>query len=333
MFTTARIRLTIWYLLIIMLVSVMFSFSLYRISTTELEQGFHRILDRYTREYGPLSPKPQILEPAYLEAEEARVAWQLVYINVFILIISGVGGYILAGLTLRPIKNMLDEQNRFITDASHELKTPITSLKSEIEVYLRSKHHNTKEADKLLKSNLEEVNNLQTLSESLLSLAQVQKPPKPHIYTNISLKHVLQKAIKKGEKMAKQKQIILHAALDDYTITGEEDSLLQTFSILLDNAIKYSPERSEVIITTQKIDGHVQIAIADNGIGIAEKDIPHIFDRFYRADISRTKQAIPGYGLGLSIAKNIITQHNGNIKVKSIVDKGTTFIIQLPLAK
>ena len=333
MFTTARIKLTVWYLLIIMLISVMFSFTLYRTLTAELERGFHRISQRYTEEYGliPQSATPDVLEPAYLQATEDRIIWTLVYINLIILGVSGVGGYILAGVTLKPIREMVDEQNRFVTDASHELRTPLTSLRSEIEVYLREKKPTLVEAHALITSNLEEVNNLQILSDRLIQLAQYQQSPKQQVFAAIALGEVLEHAIKKAQKPANQKHIALHASIEPCSIQGDNESLVQIFSILLDNAIKYSPKNTTVTIRAKKIDDSVAVTVTDEGIGIEEKDKKHIFDRFYRADTSRTKQDIPGYGLGLSIAKKIIHQHKGSIQVTSAIDKGTTFTVQLPI--
>ncbi len=334
MFTTARITLTIWYLLIIMLISIMFSFSIYHILTNELDRSFHRITQRYSQEFGALAPQmnPQLLEPSYLQASEDRIQWILIYVNCIIFGVSGIGGYILAGFTLRPIKQMMDEQNRFVTDVSHELRTPITSLKSEIEVYLRSKHRTKEEADALLVSNLEEVNNLHILSDNLIQLVREQKSQR-HVSTPISLQHVLQMAMKKTEKLAKQKNISIKKPTRDLRVKGDKDSLSQVFAILLDNAIKYSPKKTVITITIHMVDDKAAIQITDQGMGIEEAAIPHIFDRFYRADISRTKQEIPGYGLGLSIAKKIITEHHGHIAVKSILGNKTTFTVFLPLEK
>lgn len=330
MFTSARIKLTTWYLLIIMLISIMFSVTLYRILTSELDRGFQRISARYTQEYGPVPTpvRPEFLEHAYLQASEERIAWTLVYINLIILVVSGVGGYILAGITLKPIRVMIDEQNRFITDASHELRTPLTSLRSEIEVYLRGKKHTPEEAQALLQSNLEEVAALQTLSDSLIELAQKEKSPYTKSFATVSLLPIVQSAVKKFQTPAKQKDITIKTKVTNETVCGDEERLIQLFGIFLDNAIKYSPKKTTVTIATKRVDGFVSISITDQGVGIDEKDIPHIFDRFYRADSSRSKQTIPGYGLGLSMAQKIIVEHGGSITVKSKEKKGTTFTIR-----
>lgn len=333
MFERARIKLTIWYLLIIMLISVMFSLAIYRILTGELDNEVRHVATRYLQEFGPIPPGQRIIiESNAIEGAENRIKYSLIYINLVILGVAGIGGYILAGITLKPIKNMIEEQKRFITDASHELRTPLTSLKSEIEVYLRSKQHTIKESDVLLKSNLEEVNKLQYLSDSLIQLANPSQPQNTKALTKVSLKNVLEKAKIKYEMAAKQKNIIIQVSEKDYSILGNQDNLVQLFGIFIDNAIKYSPQKSIVRISMKKTDPFIQVSITDKGIGIAEKDISHIFDRFFRADISRTKQNVSGYGLGLSIAKDIVKSIDGEIAVKSNPGKGTTFTINLPVS-
>ncbi len=269
-----------------------------------------------------------------------RILITLVLINLGILVIAGAAGYFLAGMTLRPIKAMVDEQNRFITDASHELRTPLTALKSETEVYLRSKQQSIAESNKLLISNLEEVNNLQALSDNLIQLAQYQKPNGKIALSPVSLEEIIQVTEKKLHSAIKQKAITIETKIANYFVKGDKESLTQLFGILLDNAIKYSPEKSVINIKTEKTDHSVLVHVTDQGIGIEKKDIPHIFNRFYRADSSRTKQNAPGYGLGLSIAKKIADSHRGTISVKSEPGKslpagrqGTTFTVQLPMMK
>ncbi len=116
--------------------------------------------------------------------------------------------------------------------------------------------------------------------------------------------------------------------MDDAVITGDRNSMKEVFVILLDNAIKYSPPQSEIHITTEMAKNAVTINVIDNGIGIAKKDLLHIFERFYRADKSRNEE---GYGLGLSIARKMVETHNGSIAVQSKINKGTTFSVTLPL--
>lgn len=342
MFKSARLKLTAWYLLIIMCISIAFSVVIYQGLSKEVER-FARIQElrnerRLRLRLSPDSvqqfnpPLPSALEldiDLVLETRQ-RILFALIAINATILIISGGLGYILAGKTLRPIKQMVDEQNRFIGDASHELRTPLTSLKTAMEVSLRDRSFSTQSARTLISESIDEVNKLQLLSEELLELAQFEKP-NLHISLNAVLLHdVLQEAIKKIKPLAQNKKIIIKNKSTELTLNGNKSLLVDLFVILLDNAIKYSHQFYPITIATEKTDGTILVSVIDKGIGIAEKDIPHIFDRFYRADSARASKNSGGYGLGLAIAKQIIALHKGIISVKSTLGKGSVFLVQLP---
>ncbi len=327
MFRSARIKLTAWYVFIIMLISTFFSVAIYRVLTFELNR-----IERIQRlRIERRSPPPFFLDHKLIIETKNRLKVILTLINLVILGASAGAGYFLAGKTLKPIKQMVDEQGRFITDASHELRTPLTSLKSEIEVNLRDKKLTLNQAKKLLKSNLEEVNNLQLLSDKLIRLVQYQEEGNGLKMSDVSLPSLINEAIKKVANLAKIKNIKIVSKINDYLFEGNKEALIEMLVIFLDNAIKYSPEKTRINLKTEKTNNCLLIQIADEGVGIEKKDIPHLFDRFYRADKSRGKTDVLGYGLGLSIAKQIIEQHHGTIKVKSQVGKGSVFSILLPI--
>lgn len=325
MFRLARIKLTAWYLVIIMLISMSFSVVIYRGMTLELNR-----IEQMQRFRRPIPQMPGI-EPEIIEETKQRISFALAFINLLILGVSGAAGYFLAGKTLQPIKEMVDEQRLFISDASHELRTPITSLKSEIEVNLRDKNLTLIDAKQILASNLEDVNGLQNLSDKLIRLTRYEKGLNNFIPTKILLSQIAKHAIKQISTLAKNKKIAINNKIGDIAIEGEKESLTELFVIFLDNAIKYSQEGKSVELKLAKTDNHAVISFIDYGVGIDEADLPHLFDRFYRGDKSRTKSETSGYGLGLAIAKQIIERHHGSIKVKSELNKGTTFMITLPI--
>jgi two-component system, OmpR family, sensor histidine kinase CiaH len=327
MFRSARLKLTAWYLLIIMLISIFFSLGIYNVQVRELER-FRHVPPMRAEDFGPngIRSRVFVIDESLVDEAENRLQWALIFINIGILVVSGWAGYFLAGRTLSPIQEMVDEQNRFITDASHELRTPITSLKSEIEVNLRDRNLKLKDAKALLLSNLEEVNNLQYLSDNLIKLSQNQKVNNEFVYLN--LKEIINHAIKKVGPKAKLKKVSIKTKDLNHIITGDSQSLVELFTILLDNAIKYSPSKARINITTEDTRTGISVLIKDQGIGIPPKDIPHLFDRFYRSDKARSEE---GYGLGLSIAKKIVESHSGSIDVKSRQNVGTTFFVNLPL--
>ena len=341
MFQKTRIKLTIWYLLIIMFISLFFSGLIYVGATREFDRVLRfdsfrnshpELIERYIQrpvwdvESLPAAPQGPP-NPKLIESTRIRVTEGLVLINLMILFFSSFAGYFLAGRTLRPIKEMLDEQNRFITDASHELNTPLTSLKTSIEVNLRDKDLTLEKAKKLILSNLEDVNSLQILSNELIELNQYQKSNGNIVFENILLLDIVNQALEKVSVQSDKKKIQISINVPKITVLADEKSLTETFIILLDNAIKYSGQNSTIFVKAKKIDSKVEVTVEDQGIGIEKKDLPFIFDRFYRAEKSRTKNDYAGYGLGLSIAKRVVSLHNGSISVESKVNKGTKFTV------
>jgi signal transduction histidine kinase len=333
MFHSARLNLTAWYLLIIMTISILFSLVIYTNVDRELRRLEHIYdimeMEQTSRRLLPLQSPREDIE--MIAAARMRLITALGLINLAILGLAGAAGYFLAGRTLTPIQEMVDEQNIFVSDASHELKTPLTSLKSAFEVHLRNKKRTLKEADEIITESIAEVNKLQKLSESLLTLAHA-----PHNGTNsfvsLQLTPVLTDAIKKISPIAHTKSIVLKTEMQDATIQGNADNLTELFVILLDNAIKYSDEGKTIDVTSTLSKKTVTIAIKDRGIGIAKQNLSHIFDRFYQEDSARSKTRGGGYGLGLSIAQTIAHQHNGTIRATSLLNRGSTFTLTLPRA-
>jgi len=329
MFQKARIKLTAWYLLIIMFVSISFSLVIFQLINTEVTR-FAQSQHIRNQLRSPVFPPPP-LDTDLLNEIRRRITNSLLFLNGSIFVISGGLSYFLAGKTLRPIKDMVEEQNQFVSDSSHEIRTPLTSLKSAFEVNLRDPDLNIKQARNLISESIIEVNKLQSLSDQLLLLAQYQKPNNYIKFENVFLKKTILQSVSQVKPLAKIKNIQLKVKVHDYKINANPHNLKELFTILLDNAIKYTPNNKVVQIETRKTDRSILIIVKDQGIGIDKKDLPHIFDRFYRADSARSKQGKNGFGLGLSIAQKIVRQHRGDIKVESVPQKGSIFTVHLPL--
>ncbi len=331
MFHSAALRLTLWYLAIIMAVSLMFSGLLFRVSAGDLQRNVNHEIGYFNNFLGPGdSDNYSRLRQRQLSEDRGHLKANLVLFNVLVLVGGGVASYWLARRTLEPIEQALISQTRFAADASHELRTPLTAIQTENEVAIRNPGLKKEEAIALIKSNLEEVAKLKTLSEGLLRLAngngRIEDP------RDVSSKTVVSLAIDRLAKAAEQKNIRLIDKSDDHRLKGDSESLVELFAIFIDNAIKYSSAKSSVIITSRKQHRDVLIDITDKGRGIKQTDLPMIFERFYRTDDSRSKQTAGGYGLGLAIAKKITTVHGGHIEVKTAIGKGSSFIVHLPSA-
>lgn len=323
MFKEARIKLTAYYLAIIMAISLSFSLAIFAGINRELEriqsfqnvrqQRIERINTFLRQNHLPVPSEPPQSESGSLQQVRIRIITILGIINVIILGVSGAGGYFLAGRTLNPIAKMVEEQKEFVGNASHELRTPLTSLKTEIEVFLRDKKSTLASAKKLLASNLEDVNNMQRLSNYLLKLNKYESGTGLPM-SRVDLKKVVEKATAKMN---------VKTNLKSTNVSGNEDALVELVTVLADNAVKYSPKGKTVEVRTKS--GGI-IEVKDHGMGISEADLPHIFDRFYRSDKSR---GTDGYGLGLSIAKSIVELHKGKITVNSKAGKGTVFTVTI----
>jgi len=333
MFESARLKLTAWYLLIIMALSFLFSFVIYRTADLELRRiGRRQVLFRQ-RVNPEIFRFPNNIEVFTIDVSELRrrIILVLVLINSGILVFAGLSGYFLAGRTLAPIKEMVDEQNRFISDASHELRTPLTSLKSAMEVHLRDKKLNIKDARKLISDNIEDVNKLEKLTDALLTLSRYQARIQKYNFQMLELTDVMAEAIRKIKPLSTKKKIEIKNNTGNLSVYGLKNELVELFVILLDNAIKYSTTGKTIVIDAKKTDGKILVKVKDQGIGISKKDLDLIFDRFYRSVEGRSKEKIKGYGLGLSIAKKIVSLHSGTISVESKAGLGSVFTVLLPV--
>lgn len=253
---------------------------------------------------------------------------RLVVLNVAVLIGGAVLCYYLARRTLRPIEIAMEAQSRFASDASHELRTPLTIMQAEIEYVL---HTMTlpKRARTAFQSNLEEIVQLEELSDSLLRLARntEEVSVKP-----VWIDEVAAKAKAGVTKTAKTKAATIECTVPHTRAIADMQMLVQIIVILLDNAIKYSPRKSTVSIDGHNDGKRLYITIRDQGPGIDNVAITRIFDRFYRSEQAR-KQHPTGHGLGLAIAKKLTEQQHGRLTVESEVGKGSTFTIRLPAFK
>jgi two-component system sensor histidine kinase CiaH len=328
MFRSAIIKLTIAYLAIIMFLSLGFSLMLYRISDTELSNGLRRPQQNVFREtsmYDFDSFRTDRLKEGRENLQES-----LIILNIATFLGGLVLSYFLAQKTLGPIEEAYESQSRFASDASHELRTPLTAMKTEIEVTLRDKNLTLKDAKDQLKSNLEEVDKLRNLSDSLLMLAKDD-------HSKLSLKKhnldkILASAISRVEDIAVKRDIAIELENSNLHIVADETSFTELIVIILDNAVKYSPNGKPIKISYSVSDQKVDIVVADKGKGIADEDLPHIFDRFYRADESRTRVGAGGYGLGLSIAKKIALTNRAKVFVLETSKRGTSFAVRVNLA-
>jgi signal transduction histidine kinase len=335
MFKSARIKLTAYYLLIIMLITLSFSTVVYSstIKQTQraLEMGERRMKNRiYDVANTPLHRWEPLVDEETISELKKAVILNLIVINTVILIGAGLSGYWLAGKTLKPIEQMVEKQKKFTADAAHELKTPLTAIKTNLEVNLRDKKFNLGKAKKIMEDTVGDVDSLTLLTNSLIKQSKYQENKNGEKVV-FELKKLAVSVVKKLEPKAKEKRITIGISGDEVEIRANKESISELLTIFVDNAIKFNKEKGSVDIKIERKTDHTVIKISDTGFGIDEKDLPHVFDRFYKAETSRSKTQSDGFGLGLSIAKEIAESHEGKISVKSKKGEGTEFTIKMPV--
>ena len=230
--------------------------------------------------------------------------------------------------TLERLENLFASQQRFLADVSHELRTPLTVIKANADL-LRMMNKIDLES---LNSIKDETDRLTRMVGDLLLLAQADTGKLPLNFKPIELDCLLFDVLKDLKPLAGNRIKLKVLDIDQVLINGDVDRIQQVIVNLLSNAIKYTPGNGAITLTLNKEDDSAKLTIKDNGPGIPKEDLPHIFERFYRAEKSRTRSKSSGFGLGLSIAYWIVTAHGGKIEVESEEGMGTTFIVWLPLA-
>jgi signal transduction histidine kinase len=228
--------------------------------------------------------------------------------------------------TLERLEKLFDSQRRFLADVSHELRTPLTVIKGNVGIIRKF----GPDEESLAGIELE-VDRLNRLVGDLLLLNQAEAGMVPFDMTRIELDGLLVDVVKQLSVIAGKKVKLAVKELEPLQVSGDRDRLKQVFINLISNAITYSTKSDTVNISLRADGDNAIVTIQDHGPGISADALPHIFERFYRADKSRAKTTGTGFGLGLSIAKWVTEKHGGKIEAESTVGEGTTFRVTLPM--
>ncbi len=314
-FQKARIKLTAFYILMLVVILCVFSFTLY----FALAQNLRGDLDgEITDESAQVRVINQTIN---------HLKTTIIIADAGVLLLISALSFYLAGKTLRPIEEALLAQQQFSADASHEFRTPLSIMKSEFEVALENNHISSGEAKVLIKSSLEEVNHMSGMVDQLLKLSRSENHKTTFEKTAVDLGEIVKTAVNKMQKLAQNKGTDLTVEnISGSKILGNSGALQEMVLNLLQNAIDYTPAGGSVTVTIKSLTKSCSLIIQDTGIGIDSKDLPHIFERFYKADNARSLRSNSS-GLGLSIVYDIVQKHNAKIKIISNINKGTTVTV------
>ena len=242
-------------------------------------------------------------------------------------------GSIVVFQDISEIRKLERMRRDFTANVSHELKTPLTSIKGFAETLKGGAIDDPEAAERFLGIILNEADRLQRLIEDILSLTDVETGRNKDYFENFGVDQVIDEVVNILSAEAKKKNVVLEAFMDENlpSIFGDRDQFKQMFINLLDNGIKYNKDGGKVTVFADKLDSNkIKIIVRDTGIGIEEEDIPRIFERFYRVDKARSRK-VGGTGLGLAIVKHIVMNFNGEIEIKSKLGEGTDFVIEIPI--
>jgi len=239
-------------------------------------------------------------------------------------------GVLLVFHDITELKKLEQMRKDFVANVSHELKTPVTSIKGFTETLLDGAMNNQETLEAFLSIILKESDRLQTLIQDLLDLSKIEQQGFQLNLQEVELRSLLEDVMTllAGKAEAKNIHLEFYCKQSQVFIIGDTDRLKQVFINLIGNAITYTPFEGDVKIILLDFEENVRIHVKDSGVGIMEEEIPRIFERFYRVDRARSRNS-GGTGLGLAIVKHLIEAHHGNISVRSKVGEGSEFIIEL----
>lgn len=260
-----------------------------------------------------------------------RLLFTFLIIGIISLGLMFIISLFLANNALIPIKTAWDKQKKFVADASHELKTPITVINTNLEIVMDNKEDTVSSQSKWIKNAQWEITRMAKLVEDLLLIASSDSEESSIFKAVFNISYTLEQSILPFEPFASEKGITIKTEIQpEIEYLGDEGRIKQLIAILIDNAIKYTPSGGTVSLKLNSYGDVIKILVVDTGQGIPKEYLPKIFERFYRVEKSRSRD-FGGSGLGLSIAECIVKEHNGDISVVSSVGEGSTFNVTLPV--
>lgn len=333
MIKKAYVKLTIFYSLFFLTLFWLFSLALFTWMQHSFGESYYEEIQQ-TQQYGDHNSKDtnELNDIATIAGDITlkRFENNLISINLVLLFLVPLISLYLTKRTLKPVKLSYEQQQQFISDVSHELRTPLAIMSGETSVALKN-NKTIDEYKMVLQSIDQEIIRITKLIENLLLLSRLEKKGSFFKPENIDLVDLIANVVVtlKSESIAKNIKINFIPPEDNVPIRGNPFMLNQLFLNILDNAIKYNNLNGNVDINIIYQGNFVLVKIVDTGIGIEEENLKKIFDRFWRADNSRS--IVKGYGLGLSICQNIVKIHDGKVEVKSKKGQGTSITIYLPI--
>lgn len=326
-FVRSRIILTLWYVAFCLAIIALLNFGAFAAQTTSLQTPTKSVGFGNSGGVPPNNSVAIVNDDSTstvttLDTINKRFGQTLIVVDSILIVLAVPFSYMLGGLTLRPIRKVMQQQEEFAQEVSHELRTPLSVIAIEVETLKRNDDNPDPSTVKHISEELERMNRL--VDGLLMLVHPYQKMRQTKQAQSFDLTRSAQAVFLQLQKIADSKHLSC-SFVSEYTgsVTANQHDIEQAISILLENAIRYSPAGKEISLRIAQLSKkEVSVIVQDNGPGIAKEDLPHIFDRFYRGKNTGTYGA--GTGLGLALAKKIVTLHKGRVTIESQVGEGTT---------
>ena len=258
-----------------------------------------------------------------------KATWALAVLGGVALVFAAGIGYVLSGGAMKPVREAYEKQRQFAADASHELRTPLAVVLASADLLRSDPSITSPFLKQVIEDVRDEVKKMTKLVSDLLTVARTDGKANQMRLVRMDLVSAVQQTVRIMRPFAEKKDIVIDEELPKRVeIHADEQKIRQLILILVDNAVKYTPEHGRISVCVQEDRGSVKLSVSDTGIGIAPEHQERIFERFYRVDKARSRR-MGGNGLGLAIAREIVEAHGGSIAVESEPGKGTTFHIRL----
>ncbi len=340
-FRSARWKLTVLYCALLAAVVGVLSGALYEFHSHDVD----RLQRKGKRPFIVEGTQPSAIVPGAAEREFdaavgertdaaeylERLGQNILLADLITLLVGGALAALLAGRTLRPIRETVESEKQFYANAAHDLRTPLAVMRSEAEVALRAPQLTPADARRIVASSLEEIDRMSVMVEQMLDLARGGHK-RPAQLAPVDLAALAQATVEKRMSRAAQGGVRLSVTADPAArIRGDTLSLQRALDNLLENALAYTPSGGSVDVAVEKAHGHVLLRVDDTGIGIPESDLPRITEPFFRGD--RARGVHPGgAGLGLTIVKDTVEAHGGSLRAGRRTNGGTTIALRFPAA-
>jgi len=318
-FARARLRLALLFVAIVVVLVVVSSVFMYLTVRADIRAAA-------TRSYGGGET-----EQEFVTRSLGTLRWQLVAVDAAIVVFIGIGGLLYARSTLRPIRESVAAQKRFVADASHDLRTPLAIMKAEFEVALRRPDLD-EDARPVLLSGLEEVDRMSAMVEDLLTLSRIDARQEALAREPLDLVVLARQTVDELGNLAATGGVLLRTdATGGAPAAGDEGHVRRALRNVVRNAVEHSPSGATVEIAVRRTPRGAEVVVADHGEGMSPDVVAHVFDRFYRGDAARSRER-GGSGLGLAIARWALRGMGGDLTVESRVGAGTRTTLTLPAA-